>query len=136
MAGRSARLGIDIEEARQQRAAVILCDVDYLIHARIGLTERAGPDDSVAKYVEMFRRRAACRAVLSSPLSRDQGVCRRVRAGRDEALQQPITDTRDLGWMLYDIDYSGAKPMPLFFEARLDAGILAVPEPNSPELRR
>ena len=33
-------------------------------------------------------------------------------------------------------DYSGAKPMPLFFEARLDAGALAVPEPNSPELRR
>src|ERR1700730_3020610 len=59
MAGRSARLGIDIEEARQQRAAVILCNVDYLIHARIALTERAGPDDSVAKYVEMFRRRAA-----------------------------------------------------------------------------
>src|SRR5258705_6671471 len=33
MAGRSARLGIDIEEARQQRAAVILRDVDYLVHA-------------------------------------------------------------------------------------------------------
>ena len=28
MAGRSARLGIDVEEERQQRAAVILRDVD------------------------------------------------------------------------------------------------------------
>src|SRR5467141_2545471 len=43
MAGRSARLGFDIEEARQQRAAVILRDVDYLIHARISLTGRASP---------------------------------------------------------------------------------------------
>jgi CRISPR-associated protein Cas5d len=82
MAGRSARLGIDIEDARQQRAAVILREVDYLIHARIELTERSGPDDSVAKYVEMFRRRAAVRAVLPPALSRHSGVCRRVRARR------------------------------------------------------
>src|SRR5689334_6847781 len=41
MAGRSVRLGFDIEEGRQQRAGVILRDVDYLIHARISLTERA-----------------------------------------------------------------------------------------------
>jgi hypothetical protein len=38
--------------------------------------------------------------------------------------------------MLYDIDYSDRKPMPLFFEARLGAGSLAVPDPSSPELRR
>jgi CRISPR-associated protein Cas5d len=60
----------------------------------------------------------------------------------DEA--QPLPDcelpsdqrNRDLGWMLYDIDYSGPRPMPLFFEARLVAGSLAVPDPISPELRR
>src|SRR6516225_127722 len=45
MAGRAARLGINVEEERQQRAAVILRDVDYLIHARIGLTERASSND-------------------------------------------------------------------------------------------
>jgi hypothetical protein len=38
--------------------------------------------------------------------------------------------------MLYDIDYSGSKPLPLFFEARLVAGSLSVPDTNSLELRR
>src|SRR5207253_2228618 len=133
--GRSARLGIDIEEARQQRAAVILRDVDYLVHARICLTERAGPDDSVTKYVEIFRRRAASGQCFHRPYlgTREFAAEFALVEGTPPA---PVSDTRDLGWMLYDIDYSGAKPMPLFFEARLDAGTLAVPAPNSPELRR
>jgi CRISPR-associated protein Cas5d len=135
MTGRSARLGIDIEEARQQRAAVILRDVDYLVYARICLTDRAGPDDSVTKYVEIFRRRAASGQCFHRPYlgTREFAAEFALVEGTPPA---PISDTRDLGWMLYDIDYSGAKPMPLFFEARLDAGTLSVPAPNSPELRR
>ncbi len=135
MAGRSARLGIDIEDARQQRAAVILRDVDYLVHARIGLAERAGSDDPVAKYVEMFRRRAARGQCFHRPYLGTREFAAEF-ALVDTNPPAPIADTRDLGWMLYDIDYSGAKPMSLFFEARLVAGSLAVPEPNSSELRR
>lgn len=135
MAGRAARLGIDIEDARQQRAAVILRDVDYLVHARVGLTERAGPDDRVAKYVEMFRRRAVAGQCFHRPYLGTREFA------ADFALVEsdfptPIADTHALGWMLYDVEYSAAKPMPLFFEAHLVAGSLAVPEPNSPELRR
>jgi CRISPR-associated protein Cas5d len=135
MAGRSARLGIEIEEARQQRAAVILSDVDYLIHAHVELTERAGPDDSLAKYVEMFRRRAAAGQCFHRPYLGTREFAAEFTLVETN-LPPPIADTRELGWMLYDIDYSGAKPTPLFFEARLDAGVLHVPEPNSPELRR
>jgi CRISPR-associated protein Cas5d len=135
MAGRSARLGIDIEEARQQRAAVILREVDYLVHARIRLTERTGPDDRVAKYVEMFRRRAVAGQCFHRPYLGTREFAAEFALVETEP-QVPIADDRDLGWMLYDIDYSGPKPMPLFFEARLVGGSLAVPEPNSPELRR
>jgi CRISPR-associated protein Cas5d len=135
MAGRSARLGIDIEGARQQRAAVILRDVDYLVYARIGLTERAGPDDRIEKYVEMFRRRADAGQCFHRPyLGTREFAAEFALVEREPPV--PIADRRDLGWMLYDIDYSGPKPMPLFFEARLVAGSLLVPEPNSPELRR
>jgi CRISPR-associated protein Cas5d len=135
MSGRSARLGIDIEDARQQRAAVILRDVDYLVHARIGLTYRAGPDDSITKYVEMFRRRATAGQCFHRPYLGTREFAAEFALVENEP-PMPIADYRDLGWMLYDIDYSTAKPMPLFFEAKLEAGILAVPEPNSPELRR
>jgi CRISPR-associated protein Cas5d len=135
MAGRAARIGIDIEEVRQQRASVILRDVDYLIHAQIGLTERAGPDDMLAKYVEMFRRRAAAGQCFHRP-------CLGTREfAADFALIEanpppPIAEDRELGWMLYDVDYSDKTPIPLFFEARLQRGCLFVPAANSPELRR
>ena len=135
MTGRSARLGLDIEEARQQRAAVILRDVDYLIHARISLTVRASLDDSLAKYVEIFHRRAASGQCFHRPYLGTREFAAEFALVETDP-PAPIADTRDLGWMLYDIDYSGAKPIPLFFEARLDAGALAVPEPNSPQLRR
>jgi CRISPR-associated protein Cas5d len=135
MAGRSARLGIDIEEARQQRASVILRDVDYLVHARIGLTERAGSGDPVGKYVEMFRRRAAAGQCFHRPYLGTREFAAEISLVEADP-PEPIADTRDLGWMLYDIDYSGPRPMPLFFEARLVAGSLAVPDPISPELRR
>ena len=135
MAGRSARLGIDIEDARQQRAAVILRDVDYLVHARIRLTKRAGPDDTIGKYVEMLRRRSAAGQCFHRPYLGTREFAAEFALVEGE-LPVPIGDTRDLGWMLYDIDYSGPKPVPLFFEARLAAGSLAVPDPGSPELRR
>jgi CRISPR-associated protein Cas5d len=135
MAGRSARLGIDIEDARQQRAAVILRDVHYLVHAKMALTECAGPVDPVAKYVEMFQRRALAGQCFHRPYLGTREFAAEFVLVKGE-LPPPIADNRDLGWMLYDIDYSAAKPMPLFFEARLVAGSLQVPEPNSPELRR
>jgi CRISPR-associated protein Cas5d len=135
MSGRSARLGLDIEEFRQQRAGVILRDVDYLVHARIGLTERAGPDDTVAKYVEMFRRRSAAGQCFHRPYLGTREFAAEF-ALAEGPLPTPIADTRDLGWMLYDIDYSAPRPLPMFFDARLVAGALAVPDPNSPELRR
>jgi CRISPR-associated protein Cas5d len=137
LAGRSVQLGInaDDENARQQRASIILRDVDYLIHARIALTERAGSDDPLPKYVEVFRRRAAAGQCFHRPYlgTREFSAEFVLAAGEFPA---PIADDRDLGWMLYDIDYSGPKPVSLFFEARLVAGSLAVPEPNSQELRR
>jgi CRISPR-associated protein Cas5d len=135
MAGRAARLGIDIEDARQQRAAVILKDVKYLVHARIGLSERAGPEDTIEKYVQIFRRRAAAGQCFHRPYLGTREFAAEFVLVEGE-LPPPIADNRDLGWMLYDIDYSTAKPMPLFFEARLVAGSLQVPEPNSRELRR
>jgi CRISPR-associated protein Cas5d len=135
MAGRSARLGIDVEVERQQRAAVILRDVDYLVHARIGLTERAGPGDPVIKYAEMFRRRAVVGQCFHRPCLGAREFAAEFALVEGDA-PTPISDTRDLGWMLYDIDYAGARPAPLFFHASLDVGVLAVPAPNSPELRQ
>src|SRR5579883_916569 len=48
-----ADLHLVIEDARQQRAATVLVDVAYVIEARFTLTDKAGPDDSEGKHLEM-----------------------------------------------------------------------------------
>jgi CRISPR-associated protein Cas5d len=137
MVGRPTRLGIDIEDARQQRACVFLRDVDYVIHSRIMLTDRATADDRLGKYVEMFRRRAVAGQCFHRPyLGTREFAAEFTLIDDANHPPPPIPETRDLGWMLYDIDYSGGRATPLFFDARLDAGSLIVPHPTSPELRR
>ena len=41
--GASEGLGLIVEDDRQQRAATVLVDVDYVIEAHFELTEKAGP---------------------------------------------------------------------------------------------
>lgn len=130
-------LGLYVDEDRQQRAAMLLRDVDYLIHARFELTEKADSEDTVAKYAAMFRRRAEKGQCFNQPYL----GCREFSAAFSaidlkELLPQPITESRYLGWMLYDLEYQGSEPMPCFFRAQLDNGIVRVPEWNSEEIAR
>jgi CRISPR-associated protein Cas5d len=49
-------------------------------------------------------------------------------------LSTPIAETRDLGWMLYDMDFSNpADPKPMFFRAQMNNGIIMVPDQNNQE---
>ena len=58
-AGTTAGLGLAVEDNRQQRAATLLIDVAYVIEAHFELTAKAGADDTPAKNIGMFNRRAA-----------------------------------------------------------------------------
>ncbi len=130
-------LGLYADEDRQQRAALLLREVDYLIHARFELTEQADPGDTLAKYAAMFRRRAEKGQCFNQPYL----GCREFSAAfawvdPDGPWPEPITDSRDLGWMLYDLEYRGPEPTPCFFRAQLDNGIVRVPAWNSEEIVR
>jgi CRISPR-associated protein Cas5d len=50
----------------------------------------------------------------------------------------PIIDTRDLGFMLYDLDFqkSRQEPAPAFFRAYMNNGIINVPAWESEEVRK
>jgi len=52
-------LGLVVDEDRQQRAATILVNPAYVIEAHFEMTEKAGAEDSAAKHLSMFNRRAA-----------------------------------------------------------------------------
>jgi CRISPR-associated protein Cas5d len=113
------------DEDRAQRNTVALKDVDYIVDASIILTERAGKEDNLLKFQAMFERRLRGGQHIYQPYL----GCREFPAYVEAADATPSTvdETRELGWMLYDMDY-GADRRPRFFKARLDKGVMQVPE--------
>lgn len=116
-------LGLYIEDQRQQRAGLFIRDVAYVIHAEFEMTKKAGEEDSVTKFTEMFIRRASAGQCFHRPYF----GCREFPVDFEfipkNAENFPtIGKTKDLGWMLYDLDYSGKEPMPQFFHAQMENG--------------
>ena len=98
---------------------------DYVIEAHMTLTDRAGPDDNMTKFVDMFRRRVRKGQHFHQPYL----GCREFVAEVLPATEAPpaIAEDRDLGIMLWDVDYAPSGNRPLFFAGRLEQGVLAVP---------
>jgi CRISPR-associated protein Cas5d len=121
---------------RQQRASTVLTDVAYVICARFALTPKAGPDDNEGKHLDTFNRRARKGQCFHQPcLGTREFPAQFQLIEPDAALPQAIDETRDLGFMLYDIDHAGDRSS-LFFRAALDRGVMRVPSPDSAEIRR
>lgn len=132
-----ASIIVDDDDQRQQRAALVLRDVEYVIHARIAPTAKAGPDDTPAKYRAMFLRRAEAGQCFQQPYLGCREFAARFRPLLDgEPDPEPAAaDDRDLGWMLHDYDYAKRPPEPRFFHARLERGRLNVPAPDAEGVR-
>ena len=113
------------DEDRAQRNTVALRDVDYVIEAHFSMTDRAGPADNVAKFVDMFRRRVSRGQHWHQPYL----GCREFAADVSSAdgAPPPIPLTRSFGTMLLDINYGAVQNRPIFFEAELTAGVMEVP---------
>lgn len=129
-------LGIFIEDERQQRAALFLRDVGYRIHGSFQMTAKAEAADNEGKFAEMFTRRAVRGQCVNQPYL----GCREFAASfsyveKPDAPCESIQETRDLGFMLYDLDFEDpADPRPRFFRARLESGVIKVPDWNSKEV--
>ncbi len=123
----------------QQRAALLLRDVRYVIEAHFDiLPEKAAPGDNAGKFQDIARRRIRNGQFYHQPCF----GCREFPAQFrwcDELPPCPEElrgQTRDLGWMLYDMDYSDPTDIkPLFFRAKLENGVLHVPARDSGEVR-
>lgn len=133
----SGQRPIVADEDRAQRNTVALRDVDYVIHASIALTQRAGEGDNLRKFESMFERRLAKGQHHMAPFF----GCREFFAAVEPAHDYPTPIDqgvdRPLGWMFYDFDWTGFSSAgdhrksepgpPLFFEARLSSGVLRIP---------
>src|SRR5574340_261527 len=121
---------VDDSSVRQQRAGLFLRDVAYRLHAALEILPEAGANNPPAKFWEMFERRAAKGQCINQPyLGCREFACHFRLVGDAEKDPPAIAESRDLGWMLYDLDFSNpSDPRPRFFEAKLRDGVLAVPD--------
>jgi len=119
----------DDPNVRQQRAALVLRDVAYVIEARFEFT--GAEDRNPAKHKEMFERRAQKGQCFHRPYL----GCREFPAqfepveGDPPAPDASLAGDRDLGTMLLDIDFTHDMT-PRFFAAKLRDGVLEAPRPD------
>lgn len=124
-AGSVQGLHLLVDEDRQQRAMMALRQVVYGIEAHLEMTPKAGPEDNPAKHVEMARRRAEKGQHFHQPCPgmREFPADVTLVGSFPESRLAEADRNRDLGWMLYDIDYDRGREA-LFFRARLEDGVI------------
>ncbi len=134
-AGHGPAPGVWIEDERVQRSSLVLKDVSYMVQARFSLSERAGPRDNLEKFASMFERRARRGQCFNQPYLGCREFSAQFEYREEGDFSQTLNIDKDLGWMLYDLDYRHKDPQPQFFRAELRAGVLEVPPACSEELR-
>lgn len=120
----------------QQRAALLLRDVRYVIEAHFDMTDRAASGDNPGKFQDILKRRIQKGQFYHQPCF----GCREFPAQFKLCEAPPpcpeeLSGERDLGYMLWDMDYSDPEDIrPLFFRAKLTDGVLHVPTRDSGEV--
>lgn len=157
--------GIIVEDVRQQRAGLILRDVRYRLWAEFDFIPpdkrspsinpapewlsdceeaelyrqaEARTDEMEAKYAAMFDRRATKGQYFVHPyLGCREFSCREIRLVKhiESESAKPIQENRDIGFMLYDMDYSDPKDIKaMFYRPKMVNGVIKVPHPDSEEV--
>ncbi len=150
-----------IEDNRQQRAGLFLRDVRYRLYAQLEFInvqnrkqhnravnellidaeekENMGKDENPGKYNAMFERRARKGQCFNQPYlgCREFSAHFRLVESPLSETHKPIDETRELGFMLYDMDFTNEKdPQAMFFRATMNKGVVIVPPKESEEVRK
>ena len=130
-------LALYTPEDIQQRAAMVLRDVRYVIDAHFEMTDHAAPGDNPGKFQDIIKRRLERGQFYSMPyLGTREFAAHFQRCAELPPCPEELRGTQSLGWMLWDMDYSDPKNItPRFFRAVLTDGVLHVPQPGSEEVR-
>lgn len=120
----------------QQRAAMLLRDVHYVIDAHFEITKQAAAGDNAGKFQDIIKRRIRRGQFYHQPYFGCREFPAHFKACEAlPACPEELKGMRDLGYMLWDLDYSNPENIaPLFFRAVLQDGVLAVPARDSGEV--
>ena len=133
MNGNYAPLYMVTAEKIAQRATLALRDVRYVIEAHFEMTDKATAADNPGKFCDIIRRRLEKGQCFHQPcFGTREFVARFAPCDIIPECPDELRGERDLGWMLYDMDYSDTTDIkPMFFRAKLVDGVLAVPKIES-----
>lgn len=141
--------GLYIEDERQQRAGLFLKDVRYRLYAYFDFippaqrkankaitpeywadnaeeTDFSRQDENASKYAAMFGRRARKGQCFHRPYFGCREFAAAFRLVEDqENKPEPLNESRELGWMLYDMNFENPENVrPLFFKGRMENGVI------------
>lgn len=136
---------------RQQKNSLLLQDVRYRIYARlVFIPVKDRPKEAFAKhqpdasenpmkYYQMFERRASQGQCFTQPYLGCREFSANWRFVDDDEKKTPaIEEDRDLGIMLYDMDFDSNPKTPdaMFYRAKMEQGVIVVPNKDSEEVLR
>ncbi len=125
MNGGTGPLFISTADDIQQRAAMVLQDVRYVIEAHFEMTESASSGDNEGKFADIMRRRLEKGQCYYQPCFGCREFPARFKKWEGGEIVTDSKTDADLGFMLFDMDYSDAQNItPMFFRARLKKGVL------------
>jgi len=125
--GNDSQFFQDITKDRQQRAAMVLKDVCYVIEAHFEMTEKAGAEDTPEKHYNIALRRIRQGQCYHQPCLGTREFAAKFEMVENEDSKGFYSDEKDmdLGWMLWDIDFQNDMT-PIFFRAVMQNGIIDV----------
>lgn len=127
MSGNERPFYLDILTSRQQRAALVLKDVDYIFEAHFEIVpEKAGANDTPEKHYNIALRRLKKGQHYHQPCLGTREFPANLELIEDEALPvSQLSGTQDLGWMLFDMDFTNPDDIkPIFFRVSMINGII------------
>lgn len=126
-------LYLDAVAERQQRASVVLRDVDYLVDGHFDiLPGKIGPQEDEKEYYNMLLRRLRKGQHFAQPCLGCREFAANVALVEGERPKSCYAELpeMDLGFMLYDVDYQNGCA-PLFFHAVMRRGVIVPERPRA-----
>ena len=123
--GKEAVLFKDSNDERVQRASLVLRDVEYYIEAHFNMTDKKGPDDTIEKHYNIALRRMRKGQCFHHPYFGCREFPVQYEFVEGEIPQSELNGKKDLGLMLWDIDFPNDMT-PVFFRAEMNDGVIDV----------
>lgn len=116
---------INTSEVIQQRASMILKNVRYIIEVHFEMTDKAGETDTVEKHYNIALRRMRSGQFFHMPYMGCREFPVNCKLLEGDVPVSSLKGERDLGFMLYDMDFSDTYNIqPMFFRAKMVDGIV------------